>query len=107
MNGQVVAEISIVPVGTAEAGVSKYIAASLEVLEGRKDLIYRLTPMGTIIQGPLTEVLDAIKAMHEIPFSKGALRVVTDISIDDRRDKPVTMAGKIESVRKLRPSIKT
>ncbi len=107
MNGQVVAEISIVPVGTADAGVSKYVAASLEVLEGRKDLTYRLTPMGTIIQGPLTEVLDAIRTMHEIPFSKGALRVVTEIRIDDRRDRPVTMAGKIESVRKLRPSIKT
>jgi len=107
MNGQVVAEVSIVPVGTAETGVSRYVAASLEVLDGRKDLTYQLTPMGTVIEGPLAEVFDAIKDMHEVPFSKGALRVVTDIRIDDRRDKPSTMAGKVESVRKLRPSIKT
>ena len=93
MNGQVVAEVSIVPVGTAETGVSRYVAASLEVLDGRKDLTYQLTPMGTVIEGPLAEVFDAIKDMHEVPFSKGALRVVTDIRIDDRRDKPATMAG--------------
>jgi uncharacterized protein (TIGR00106 family) len=107
MKGQVVAEVSIVPVGTADTGVSKFVAASLEVLQSRKDLNYRLTPMGTVIEGPLPKVLDAIKAMHEIPFSKGAKRVVTDIRIDDRRDKPATMTGKVESVRKLQPSIKT
>jgi uncharacterized protein (TIGR00106 family) len=67
---------------------------------------YRLTSMGTIIEGSLDEVLEVIRKMHEVPFSKGASRVVTLLKIDDRRDKPVTMADKVESVRKLRPSIK-
>ena len=107
MKGQVVAEVSIVPVGTADAGISRYVAASLEVLEGKKDISYRLTPMGTIIEGPLEKVLEAISEMHQVPFSKGAVRVVTSIKIDDRRDKTATMNGKVESVRKLRPSIKT
>jgi uncharacterized protein (TIGR00106 family) len=107
MKGQVVAEVSIVPIGTADASISRYIAASLEVLEAKKDLSYRLTPMGTVIEGPLVKVLEAIRDMHEVPFSKGAQRVVTSIKIDDRRDKAVTMNGKLESVRKLRPTIKT
>jgi len=107
MKGQVVAEVSIVPVGTADAGISRYVAASLEVLESRKDLSYRLTPMGTVIEGPLDKVLDVIRDMHEIPFNKGAQRVVTSIKIDDRRDKTATMISKLESVRKLRPSVKT
>jgi uncharacterized protein (TIGR00106 family) len=107
MNGRVVAEVSIVPIGTADASISQYVAASIEVLEDRKDLIYRLTPMGTVIEGPLNKVLEAIQAMHEIPFAKGALRVVTNIKIDDRRDKPSTMSSKLQSVLKLHPSIKT
>jgi len=107
MKGKVVAEVSIVPIGTADAGISRYIAASLEILEGKKDLSYRLTPMGTVIEGPLIKVLEAIRDMHEVPFSKGAPRVVTTIKIDDRRDKPSTMAAKVESVLKLRPSTKT
>jgi uncharacterized protein (TIGR00106 family) len=107
MKGQVVAEVSIVPIGTADTSISRYIAASLEVLEAKKDLSYRLTPMGTVIEGPLVKVLEAIRDMHEVPFSKGAQRVVTSIKIDDRRDKTATMISKLESVRKLRPSINT
>jgi len=106
MTGQVVAEVSIIPIGTREPGISHYIAACLEVLEDRKDLTYRLTPMGTAIEGPLDYVLEVICKMHEVPFNKGASRVVTHIKIDDRRDKPSSMAGKIESVLKLKPSIK-
>jgi len=104
MKGHVVAEVSIVPVGTGDTGLSRYIAGCLEVLEGRKDISYRLTPMGTIIEGPLEKVLEVILKMHEVPFNKGVSRVVTFLKIDDRRDKSSTMAGKIESVTKSRQS---
>ena len=106
MKERVVAEVSIIPVGTSDTGLSHYIASCLEVLEGSKDLTYRLPPMGTVIEGSLDRILEAVSKMHEVPFSKGALRVVTHLKIDDRRDKPATMTGKVESVLKLRPSIK-
>ena len=107
MKRRVIAEVSIVPIGTGDTGVSHYVALCLEVLEGKEDLNYRLTPMGTIIEGPLDKLLEAIRQMHEVPFNKGALRVVTHLKIDDRRDKSATMDGKMESVLKLRSSIKT
>ena len=107
MKGQVVAELAIVPIGTGDAGVSHYVAACLEILEGRKDLSYQLTPMGTVIEGSLDVVLEVTRQMHEVPFEKGASRVITTLKVDERRDKPLTMAGKVESVRKLRPSIRT
>ncbi|GAG30805.1 unnamed protein product, partial [marine sediment metagenome] len=75
--------------------------------EGRKDLSYQLTPMGTVIEGSLDVVLEVTRQMHEVPFEKGASRVITTLKVDERRDKPSTMAGKVESVRKLRPSIRT
>ena len=106
MKGQVVAEVSIIPLGTGDTGISRYIAACLEVLESRRDLSYRLTPMGTAIEGSLDNVFEVIRMMHEVPFSKGVSRVVTHLKIDDRRDKPSTMASKVESVMQLRPSIK-
>jgi uncharacterized protein (TIGR00106 family) len=58
-----------------------------------------LTPMSTILEGDLDKVLEAVKAMHEVPFRMGALRVSTTLRIDDRRDKPVTMAGKLAAVK--------
>jgi len=107
MKGQVVAEVSIIPIGTGDSGISHYIAACLGVLDDREDLTYRLMPMGTAIEGPLDSVFEVIRKMHEVPFSKGVSRVVTHLKIDDRRDKSSTMAGKVESVLKLRSAIKT
>jgi len=107
MKGKVVAELSVVPVGTGDTGLSRYVAACLDVLARRKDVSYQLTPMGTVLEGPLGIILEVVGKMHEAPFGLGVSRVVTTIKIDERRDKLSTMAGKVESVRKLRPSVKT
>jgi len=106
MEKQVVAEVSVVPIGTGDTSVSKYVAACLEVLEKVPDLSYQLTAMGTIIQGSLQQVFQVVKEMHEAPFSLGVSRVVTTVKIDDRRDKSVTISGKVEAVRKLVPTVK-
>ena len=100
MKGQVVAEISVVPIGTGGAGLSQYVAACIDVLDSRKDLSYQLTPMGTIIEGPIDRVIEVARQMHETPFVHGVSRVVTTLKIDERRDQSLTMSGKMESVLK-------
>jgi uncharacterized protein YqgV (UPF0045/DUF77 family) len=42
--------------------------------------------------------MEVILKVHELPFDKGAQRVMTMINIDDRRDKKGTAQGKLESV---------
>jgi uncharacterized protein (TIGR00106 family) len=103
----IVAEISVVPLGTGSAGVSGYVAACMDVLAKSSGIKYRLTPMGTILEGPLELVLKVTRAMHEVPFTKGAVRVITTLKMDDRRDKALTMKGKLDSVKKLRPDVIT
>jgi len=103
----VVAEISVVPLGTGSPGVSEYVAGCMDVLAGSSGIKYRLTPMGTILEGPLDQVLKVARAMHEVPFTRGAVRVVTTLKIDDRCDKSLTMQGKLDSVKKLRPDVST
>ncbi|MFC1968022.1 MTH1187 family thiamine-binding protein [Chloroflexota bacterium] len=98
MKGQVIADIKIIPVGTANPGLSQYIAACLDKVKGAPEVIYELTAMGTIIQGSLEQVLDLARQMHEVPFQKGAQRAVTTIIIDDRRDKPGTIEQKVQAV---------
>jgi uncharacterized protein (TIGR00106 family) len=56
--------------------------------------------MGTIIEGSLEDVLAVIRKMHETPFRSGARRVYTTIKLDDRRDRPVQMNDKVQSVQK-------
>ena len=94
----VVAEVSIVPLGTGTPSVSKYVARALETLRNEKDLKYELTAMGTIIEGDLEKVLEVVKRMHDDTFGEGIVRVLTTFKIDDRRDKPLSIDGKIESV---------
>ncbi|WP_066636456.1 MTH1187 family thiamine-binding protein [Desulfolucanica intricata] len=93
-----VVELNIIPIGTKTTSVSSFVAQCLSVLKDEKDVNYRLTPMGTIIEGDLDKVLSIVRKMHEEPFKSGISRVVTDIRIDDRRDKKLTMEGKLSSV---------
>ena len=106
MEKKVVAEISVVPIGTGSASVSEYVAACVSILE-KRDVSYRLTPMGTIMEGTLEQIMSATVEMHEAPFLKGAVRVVTTLKIDERRDKTLSMDGKLGSVKKRMPSVRT
>ncbi|HWR39036.1 MAG TPA: MTH1187 family thiamine-binding protein [Patescibacteria group bacterium] len=94
-----IAEVTIVPLGTGSASISQYVANCHKVLEKAGDLSYRLTPMSTVIEGDLNRILAVIREMHETPFAAGAQRVSTSIRIDDRRDKELTMDGKLQAVR--------
>ncbi|MFC2051310.1 MTH1187 family thiamine-binding protein [Chloroflexota bacterium] len=98
MEGQVIAEVKIIPIGTVTTSLSRYIGACFNTVKQAQDISYQLTAMGTIIQGPLERVLELTQRMHEVPFEMGAKRVVTVINIDDRRDKSATMDGKVKAV---------
>lgn len=103
MKEQIIAEVSIVPIGMTGPSLSPYVSACLHILENTPDIKYQLTAMGTIIEGPLEQVLELIQQMHEVPFRMGMQRVVTNIKIDDRRDKPASIESKVESVIKSPP----
>ena len=93
-----VAEVSITPLGTATPSVSEFVAGCIRLVKA-SGLHYQLTPMGTVIEGDLDDILRVIRQMHEAPFKAGAMRVSTQIKIDDRRDRPEhTMTGKLRAV---------
>ena len=94
-----IVEVSVIPIGTKSPSLSKFVAGALKVLENEEGIKYELTSIGTIIEGDLEKVLSLAKKMHEATFSPEVQRVVTTISIDDRRDKPQTMDGKVSSVK--------
>lgn len=93
-----VVEVTIMPLGTGSASISQYVADCHKVLQEDQTLKVALTPMATILEGDLDRILAAIRKMHEVPFAAGAARVSTSIRIDDRRDKTLTMQGKLQAV---------
>lgn len=95
-----VCSVSVVPVGTGSTSVSSSVAKCQEILEHTEGVKFQLTPMATILEGDLTVILEAVRRMHHVPFEHGAKRVLTTVIVDDRLDAPLTMQGKIESVRR-------
>jgi len=93
----VVCSVTVVPLGTKSPSLSQYVAASLKVLK-ESGLKYQLTPMATIIEGELDAVLSLAAKMHSSLFSDKVVRVATTIKIDERRDKDLTMDGKVSAV---------
>jgi uncharacterized protein (TIGR00106 family) len=94
-------DVTVIPIGTESSSVSHYVADMQNILKGFKEkgkIEYLLTPMNTIIEGELSTLFEVAQAIHEAPFSKGIQRVATNIRIDDRRDKKVSMNDKIKSV---------
>ena len=95
-----VCQVTVVPLGTGTPSLSSYVAGCQRILNDCRTLSYQLTPMATVIEGPLDDILEAVALMHQVPFQMGALRVSTTLVIDDRRDKELTMRGKLTSVEK-------
>jgi uncharacterized protein (TIGR00106 family) len=89
--------LTIIPIGTNSPSVGEYVADIQKVLK-KSGLPYELEDMGTTIEGSSKELLALAAQLSEMPFNKGVHRVVTQISLDDRRDKKVELGDKIASV---------
>lgn len=90
-------QLTIIPMGTGNCSVGHYVAALQGKLRQMK-VPFVMTDMGTILEGDASQLLDLVKRLYETPFDDGAVRVVTQISIDDRRDKKVKIGDKIRSI---------
>ena len=91
-------EISVVPLGLGHPSMADHIAAVVQYLES-ENIPHELTDMGTLVQGTPAALLRVALALHELPFKQGVQRVMTHISIDDRRDKEVFLGDKKKSVK--------
>lgn len=90
-------EICLIPIGTKETSVSKYVASASKVLE-EAGVKHELNPMGTVIEADPDKCFELARKMQEEVFDAGSDRVYTVIKMDDRRDKDGHMEQKIKSV---------
>lgn len=92
-------EISVVPLGLGHPSLGDHIAAVVKYLES-ENIPHELTDMGTLVYGQPAALLRVATALHELPFKLGVQRVLTHISLDDRRDKEVLLGDKKKSVQR-------
>ena len=91
-------EISVTPLGLGHPSVGDYIALVVDYLQ-KENIPHELTDMGTLVHGHAARLLKVAQVLHELPFEKGVQRVMTQITIDDRRDKDVYLGNKVKSVK--------
>jgi uncharacterized protein (TIGR00106 family) len=90
-------QLTIIPIGTKTCSVGNYVLAIQNKLIDM-GVPFALNDTGTVIEGDAGNLLQIIASIYETPFDQGAVRVVTQITIDDRRDKEVKIGDKIQSV---------
>ncbi|HSR36653.1 MAG TPA: MTH1187 family thiamine-binding protein [Desulfurivibrionaceae bacterium] len=91
-------QITIIPLGTASVSVGDHVAAVQRLLT-EKGVPHQLNDMGTLIEGEPAALLQLAAAIHELPFQHGCQRIVTQIVLDDRRDKQIAIGDKTAAVK--------
>ena len=93
----VVAELSVVPLG-AGPSVGELVAEAVKALR-EAGIRLQVTPMCTVFEaGTAEEAFEAALRAHEALFKAGAVRVVTTLRLDERRDVEHSMERKLASL---------
>jgi uncharacterized protein (TIGR00106 family) len=88
-------EFSVVPIGTG-VSISPQIAKVLKIV-AESGVRYKANPMGTVLEGEWDKVMGVVKKCHD-EVMKDEERVLTTITIDDRKGKEQRIEKKLESV---------
>jgi len=100
-----VVNFTVVPIGN-QSSLSAKVAEVLKIVS-ESGISYKLHAMGTILEGDWDEIMRLIKKCHKRVL-KDSDRVLTTITIDDRKGRTGRIAGKVKSVeRKLDKKLKT
>jgi uncharacterized protein (TIGR00106 family) len=93
-----VAEFSIHPIGSGTS-VGRYVKRAIQSISRINGLEYQVAPMATVLEAKdVRTVLKAVEASHLALRRMGAKRISSTLRIDERLDKPRTMADKTKSV---------
>lgn len=91
----VLLEFSVVPVGKG-ASISPQVARVLKIVT-ESGVRYKANPMGTVLEGEWDELMGVVKKCHA-EVMRDSERVLTTLTIDDRKEKEGRMEKKLESV---------
>ncbi len=94
----IVANISIFPLGQG-VSLSESVAQAIDEVD-KSRLDYRVTAMGTIVEGEWDEVMKLIKKMRDRMLKKSE-RIYLNITIDDKNDKRRRLESKVKSVEQV------
>jgi uncharacterized protein (TIGR00106 family) len=94
------AELRVTPVGTQRVEFAQVVSATVRAIAERSRLQYVVHAMGTTLEGPLDDILAAVRACHE-EVRKHCNRALVELSIDDRSGAEGELVRSLEHVRRI------
>lgn len=93
----IISQLSIAPVGE-DTSLSKYVKAAINAIKN-ENVKYKTNAMATVIETKdLETIFNVVQKAHNAVLDLGAERIITELKIDDRRDKNNTIESKIKSI---------
>ncbi|UCD14119.1 MAG: MTH1187 family thiamine-binding protein [Thermoplasmatales archaeon] len=93
----IIAQLSIAPVGKS-VSLSRYVKIAIETLK-KENIKFETNAMATVFEiEDLDTLFNIVQKAHTSVLASGVERVITELKIDDRRDKNATIKTKLKSV---------
>ncbi|KYK30782.1 MAG: hypothetical protein AYK22_03170 [Thermoplasmatales archaeon SG8-52-3] len=93
----IISQLSIAPVGEGTS-LSEFVKIVINILK-KNNIKFVTNDMATIIETENLETLfRVVNEAHNAIIMNGAKRVITELKIDDRKDKEVKIGNKTKSV---------
>jgi uncharacterized protein (TIGR00106 family) len=93
----IISQLSIAPLGNSSS-VSKYVKKIVDLIN-KSDVKSETNAMATVIETEdLDTLFDLVKEAHMTMVNSGAKRIITELKIDDRRDKNTTIDSKLKAI---------
>ena len=93
----VLLEFTMSPIGKGES-LSPYVSRVLKTID-ESGVTYRLTPMGTILEGEWDEVMNVVRDCY-LELKKDCTRIGCYLKVDYREGDKSRMTSKIDSLEK-------
>ena len=91
-------EFSVLPVGKG-VSVSKSVAKAIDLVD-KSGLDYKVSEMGTIVEGEWKEIVPLIERCHRL-LLKETGRVITTVKVDDRRGRKRLLHSRIRRIERI------
>ena len=94
----IISQLSIAPLGEGTS-VSEYVKIVIKSIEN-SGVKNKTNAMATVIETEnLDDLFEVVKNAHNAMIKAGAKRIITELKIDDRRDKNASSESKLNAVK--------
>ena len=94
----IISQLSISPIGKG-ISLGVYVKEVIKILK-KNNIKFVTNPMSTIIETTdLKSLFDVVNDINKELFKLGVKRIITELKIDYRTDKNITMEGKLKSIK--------